>query len=170
MNMGTKSLLFGAHQFILHPLYLAYSWTFLYGFPLRPQLWVAFFVHDLGYWGKPNMDGYEGTTHPELGADIMGFLFGLEWRLFTLCHSRNYARKLGYVPSRLCVADKLIPCIQPRWLYLFCTRLTGEITEYVDSSLGKLAFHDETSWLEAFCEHMWEYCRINRDLALKEPS
>jgi hypothetical protein len=36
---------------------------------------VAFFVHDLGYFGKPNMDGEEGETHPYLGAKIMHFLF-----------------------------------------------------------------------------------------------
>jgi hypothetical protein len=26
----------------------------------QPALWIAFFVHDLGYLGKPNMDGPEG--------------------------------------------------------------------------------------------------------------
>lgn len=75
MKLGTKSVLFGAHQFLLHPLMLAAAWWKLYGFPFDPRLWVAFFVHDLGYLGKPNMDGPEGKAHPELGARIMSALF-----------------------------------------------------------------------------------------------
>lgn len=75
MKIGTKSVLFGAHQFLLHPLFVAVAWWRLYGFPWDPRLWVAFFVHDLGYWGKPNMDGPEGEEHPWLGARIMGRLF-----------------------------------------------------------------------------------------------
>jgi len=41
--------------------FVAWGWWTLYGFPFDPRLWVAFFVHDLGYIGKPNMDGPEGT-------------------------------------------------------------------------------------------------------------
>lgn len=75
MKIGTKSILFGAHQFLLHPVFVAWAWIQLYGFPWDPRIWIAFFVHDLGYLGKPNMDGAEGETHVELGARIMHFLF-----------------------------------------------------------------------------------------------
>lgn len=75
MKIGTKSVLFGAHCFIIHPWFVAYSWYKLYGFPKDIRLWVAFFVHDLGYWGMPNMDGDEGERHPYGGALIMNFLF-----------------------------------------------------------------------------------------------
>ncbi len=71
MKIGTKSVLFGAHAFWLHPFLLAYAWTKLFGFPLDPRLWWAFFVHDLGYIGKPNMDGEEGESHPVTGAELM---------------------------------------------------------------------------------------------------
>lgn len=71
MKVGTKSVLFGAHCFLLHPWFVARAWWKLYGFPFDPRLWVAFFVHDLGYWGKPNMDGPEGEEHPRLGAAIL---------------------------------------------------------------------------------------------------
>jgi|WetSurMetagenome_2_1015567.scaffolds.fasta_scaffold00003_170 hypothetical protein len=71
MKIGTKSILFGAHCFLIHPLFVLLAWWKLYGFPWDPRLWIAFFVHDLGYWGKPNMDGPEGETHPDLGAKIM---------------------------------------------------------------------------------------------------
>ena len=65
MRIGTKSLLFGAHQFVLHPFFLAIAWRKLYGsFPTDPRIWLAFVVHDWGYWGCPNMDGDEGKLHP----------------------------------------------------------------------------------------------------------
>lgn len=79
MKTGTKSILYGAHCFLLHPFFVAAAWIKLYGFPWDPRVWVAFFVHDLGYWGKPNMDGTEGETHPELGAKIMHLFDGWDY-------------------------------------------------------------------------------------------
>lgn len=78
MSVGTRSVLFGAHCWFIHPFFVFAGWWKLYGFPRDPRLWVAFFVHDIGYWGKINMDGREGETHPVLGARIMGWLF--DWR------------------------------------------------------------------------------------------
>lgn len=130
MRIGTKSLLFGAHQFLIHPLFVALAWFKLFGVPRRPELWVAFFVHDLGYWGKPNMDGEEGESHPLLGARIMTWLFGAEWGEFTMLHSRYWAQRLGKKPSDLCYADKLATCLTPWWLYVPFVRLTGEVREY----------------------------------------
>lgn len=75
MKVGTKSVLFGAHCWFIHPWFVAAAWMRLYGFPVDPRLWVAFFVHDLGYWGKPNMDGPEGEAHVEWGANVMHRLF-----------------------------------------------------------------------------------------------
>lgn len=153
MRIGTKSILFGAHQFLIHPWFVAWAWWKLYGFPFDPRLWVAFFVHDLGYWGKPNMDGPEGETHVELGAKIMHFLFDPRykvdtpyedidsriadwahchrWRDFCLYHSRFYAKRDGRPFSRLCVADKLAIVLTPAWLYLPMATATGEISEYM---------------------------------------
>lgn len=82
MKVGTKSILFGAHCFFLHPIFVAIAYTKLYGFPFDPRLWIAFFVHDLGYWGKPNMDGPEGETHVELGAKIMHIFDGYDYCFF----------------------------------------------------------------------------------------
>lgn len=75
MNIGTKSVLYGAHCWFIHPWFVARAWWRLYGFPWDPRLWVAFFVHDLGYWGKPNTDGPEGEWHAAWGAGVMGWLF-----------------------------------------------------------------------------------------------
>lgn len=56
MKVGTKSVLFGVHFFLWHPILVFIGWWKLYSFPCDPRLWVAFIVHDLGYLGKPNMD------------------------------------------------------------------------------------------------------------------
>ena len=86
MKVGTKSLLFGAHNIFIHPFLVFIAWWRLYGFPADPRLWVAFIVHDWGYLGKPNMDGPEGETHVELGARIMR-IFGRRWEEFTVSYT-----------------------------------------------------------------------------------
>lgn len=132
MKIGTKSVLFGAHQFLLHPLFVAIAWWKLYGFTWNIRYWIAFFVHDLGYFGKPNMDGPEGEKHVEFGAKFMTKLFGPMWGDFCLYHSRFYAKKHKTHFSPLCVADKLSFIITPRWLYTILGRLSGEIYEYME--------------------------------------
>ena len=130
MRIGTKSVLFGAHCFFLHPWFVAMGWWKLYGFPFDPRLWCAFFLHDIGYLGKPNMDGPEGERHVEFGAWLMSILFDRRehrrivtplmmrspfgravflgyWGQLCLFHSRYYAKLVGGEPSRLCFADKL---------------------------------------------------------------
>ena len=161
MNVGTKSVLFGAHCFFLHPWFVAFAWWKLYGFPFDPRLWVAFFAHDLGYIGKPNMDGPEGETHPQLGAKIMS-VFGEDWRLFSLLHSRYYSKALGLPFSRLCLADKMSFNHTPRWLYLPMVTATGEIKEYLkmartaDSNHWKGADYSKNVklWHAELCTYM----------------
>lgn len=113
MKVGTKSILFGVHCFFIHPIFVFIAWWKLYGFPIDPRLWIAIIVHDIGYIGKPNMDGTEGETHVELGAKVMSFLFGQKWGDFTKYHSRFYAKKDGAKPSKLCIADKYAMCLEP---------------------------------------------------------
>lgn len=71
MKMGTKSLLFGAHQFLIHPLFVALAWWKLYGFPKDWRLWVAFYLHDIGYFGCEKMDDEKGEEHPITGAALV---------------------------------------------------------------------------------------------------
>jgi len=131
MRIGTKSILFGAHQFIIHPIFVFLAWRQLYGFPTDPRLWLAFILHDLGYFGLPNMDGPEGETHVEWAANLMGKWFGLEWYELCLYHSRFYAKKHHKPVSRLCLADKLAFVLTPKQLYLPLVKLTGEVEEYM---------------------------------------
>jgi hypothetical protein len=163
MRVGTKSVLFGAHCFCLHPWFVALAWWQLYGFPFDPRLWVAFMVHDMGYIGKPNMDGHEGETHPRLGARIMALLFDWsgrsfrfsdggpigKWGLFALLHSRYYAKSLGCQPSRLCVADKLAIALTPAWLYLPMVTATGEVREYMAHAQHRIKGNEKISADEA---------------------
>lgn len=131
ISVGTKSVLFGVHCFFIHPFFVAWAWIKLYGFPWHPLIWISFFVHDLGYLGKPNMDGPEGEEHVHYGAWIMGLLGGMKWHLFTLCHSRFTAKEMGLEPSALCFADKFSFCVTPRWLYIIQATLSGEVWEYM---------------------------------------
>jgi hypothetical protein len=153
LNVGAKSVLFGAHQFLLHPLFVAAAWTKLYGFPRDPRLWVAFFVHDLGYLFCKDMDGQDGEQHPFFGARLMTHLFDsgqLEpykrgqryiflgrWGEFSLFHSRFLAKHSGHPYSKLCVADKFATTLEPWWLYLPRVIATGEIKEYMAKASGR---------------------------------
>ena len=138
LKIGARSVLFGAHQFLLHPLFLALAWTKLYGFPFDPRLWAAFFLHDVGYIGLENMDGTEGEVHPALGGKIMAALFGQQWGDFTKYHSRSFAHLDQKQPSRLCAADKLATVLVPKRLYLTLIHLSGEVDEYLASFRGSL--------------------------------
>lgn len=165
MKVGTKSVLFGAHQFLIHPIIVARAWSRLYGFPIDHRLWVAFFVHDVGYIGKPNMDGDEGETHVETGAKIMGKLFGKEWHDFTLNHSRFYAKKNNTKISRLCVADKYAMVLTPTWLFVALTTLSGERSEYFShekyKDLSKDSYH---AWYEDAKKYFVKWVDENKEI------
>lgn len=193
MKIGTKSVLFGAHCFFLHPFFVFAAWWKLYGFPYDPRLWVAFFVHDLGYIGKPNMDGEEGELHPHFGANIMHLLFDwpkktifkgyvtitepcFKWHDFTLYHSRFLAKKNGAHFSKLCVADKLAIALTPYWLYLPMVNLTGEINEYMKLSKAREAGGEQKNanmeidqssqkkWYLSIQQYMTKWVEEHKDL------
>jgi len=176
MKIGTRSVLYGAHCFFLHPWFVAAAWWKLFGFPWDPRLWVAFFVHDLGYFGKPNMDGPEGESHPEFGAKLMGRVFDRDrfgigdlaryrWYDFCLLHSRYYAKREGRPFSRLCLADKLSIALTPAWLYLPMVKATGEIREYLkmarfaDTQAGHFKAGDYSADISAWYAELQRYMR-----------
>lgn len=75
MKIGTKSVLFGVHCWCIHPFMVWIAWIKLYSWTWSIPTITSFFLHDIGYIGKPNMDGKEGELHVELGAKIMHKLF-----------------------------------------------------------------------------------------------
>lgn len=136
MRRGTKSLLFGVHQFLWHPLTVLLAWGKLYGLPTWREL-VCIFVHDWGYWQCSTMDGADGKMHPNYGADLVYGLFyssgvktAVEMCDLVLLHSRYLAKELGAEPSKLCWADKLSIIYEPWWFYIPRAWLSGELFEY----------------------------------------
>lgn len=152
MKVGTKSLLFGVHQFLWHPFTVWLAWIALYKTLPGWRETICIVVHDWGYWGKANMDGKEGESHPELGARIahrildkvrlrasesVNYFGDSRWHehettYHDLCllHSRHYAKNTSKEPSKLCWADKLSISFEPWWLYLPRAWASGELTEY----------------------------------------
>lgn len=176
LSIGTRSTLYGYHAFYLHWFFVARGWIRLYGWTWDPRHWIAFLVHDLGYFGKPNMDGVEGTTHPRLGAWIMSmfdtpdrqvavrtknwgrvirFNHGTsDWHDFALFHSRHYAALLNRPVSLLCAADKLAITFYPKWLLKFLVESSGEIVEYKELAEAHDGVERTTEeWMEFICGH-----------------
>lgn len=152
MKIGTKSLLFGCHQVLWHPLtvLLAYRklfrrWPNFYGC-------VAIVVHDWGYWGRKDIDGTDGKLHPWSGAQLTGKIvywcerFRGTKKFFAqldaseeacrcLLHSRTIARDNREHPSDICWADKYCIFYEPEWFYLFRTWLSGEDKEFLANAV-----------------------------------
>lgn len=157
MKVGTRSVLFGVHQFVIHPLLVLYAWLIIYrSFPKLAEL-LAILSHDLGYLGMPNMDGKEGSSHPELAAKFWRGRFGEfgnKVAVIILGHSRFHAAANGLPLSRLFKPDKLATALYPIWLYLILANLSGEIKEYMKHYnkglyTGVIATHEQTQtqWL-----------------------
>lgn len=177
LPIGTRSLLFGAHCFWLHPWFVLAAWVKLYGW--RSVSWpllLACVVHDWGYWKLPNMDGPEGELHPYRGASIVSkqvYVFGgsfedaQRWFYFTLYHSRFLAKRNNKSFSRLCVADKFSSALTPAWLYVPMCMATGEIWEYMDSC--ECPHHDPWKWYAELRSFMTSWVEQHRDEQPESP-
>lgn len=130
MKVGTKSLIFGVHQVFIHTYMVIKAWNILYKKRPTVKELLCIIVHDWGYWGKKDMDGSEGSTHPELGAKIAGRLLGPEYRDLCLYHSRDYAKRDGKEPSKLCWADKYSLLLENESFYLMRAKASGELQGY----------------------------------------
>jgi hypothetical protein len=148
MKIGTKSLLFGTHQFLWHPWTVAKAWKLLYNRWPNFDEAVCIFFHDWGYWGCPNMDGFEGKRHPMRGALIAEWIVKRRHRwlrrtartyahfkgccAFTLTalHSTSFAKIHNSDTSILFLPDKASILCEPKWFYLLRARLSGELDEY----------------------------------------
>jgi hypothetical protein len=171
MQPGTRTLLFGSHQLLIHPVMVAYAWWKLYHeLPVDPRLLMTIVVHDWGLWGLPNIDGPEGDLHPALGGRIMD-RFGKCWGDMARGHSRYYSRHASIPLSKLCAADKLASGAWWPWLYVLLSSLSGEIEEYMrltDRSNGESKYvlydpeypqHDRIAWYREVAAYLrtWAY-------------
>lgn len=128
-SVGTRTLIMGYHQVLIHPVLVMVAWTKLYGFTFDVRIWIAALVHDLGYAGKKDTDGESGNAHPRLGGRIMDILFGKDWGDFARGHSAGYCADNGLEMSRLYVADKLAGALLPVKWHVVLLTLSGEIGE-----------------------------------------
>ncbi len=139
MKIGTKSLLFGLHQFAIHPTFVTLGWIKLYHQLPTPKEQICIIIHDWGYWGKPNIDGIEGEEHPEWAAkwaerhlDTYNEYIGKHSSYYSyLClfHSSSYAKYCGHVVSSLYGPDKYGCALMPVWLMTLLGWLSGETNE-----------------------------------------
>lgn len=158
MRVGTRSVLFGSHQFILHPIMVAIGWRMTYGFwPKGWRTWIAIAVHDWGYWGLGDMDGRRGKLHPLWAAERLANWYAPKptlaehgtpafwrkldanvfWFWFLAAHSRYAAKALGWEPSPLMLPDKLATALLPVPVYAALMWLSGEHREYIDYARSK---------------------------------
>lgn len=135
MTLGTKSLLFGAH-WPPHIGMIALAWKWLYGSWPNPKEFLAICLHDIGYLGVKEMDGDDGTKHPELGAGIADIVLGKPYGDLIRGHSKGYAELIGVPLSKLYGPDKLSHAFEFVAFYTFRTRLTGELQQYKDVHHG----------------------------------
>lgn len=138
ISVGTKSVLFGVHQFLWHPITVALAFRKVHR--RMPTWWeaVGIVCHDLGYWGCTDMDGSSGLSHPRAGANLAyNFVCWFSDRraydvyFFCLNHSSNFARLNGQPTSALYLPDKVSILFDPAWFYMLRGWLSGELDEYV---------------------------------------
>lgn len=169
MRIGTRSLLLGSHNIILHPIMVAIGWRVHYGFwPKGWRTWIAIIVHDWGYWGRPDLDGPSGKIHPAPAAIWCSNKFGCNktelrgfWFWFVGGHSRHFATMMGREPSPLMIPDKLATALLPRWLYALQVWMSGEYKEYV--AYAHAVGHTEVpsdpwgyaGWLQSHWRERW---------------
>ena len=172
LSRGTKSLLWGTHCMLWHPLIVAYCYWKIYGFPWNPKLWACFYLHDIGYFGCSTMDGEnDGKWHPIRGSYLIGNLFGIQWQLYCLFHSRAMQKQYNeffssseyfksLLPktkiSKLCIADKLAVKYTP----LFCFN-KDELKEYMDDC----GCTDKKEWKILISKWAEDFVNTNKDSA-----
>ena len=122
MTEGTKSYLFGCHQFFMHPIIVTVAWIRLYKRP--PRLWelVCIFLHDIGHIGKDYLSNYEEKkNHWWLGSAIAFKLFG--WKGDNLV--AGHTSQSSYPRSKLFYADKYSRIISPIWWLRLSDKVEG---------------------------------------------
>lgn len=170
MKVGTKSLLFGIHQFIWHPIVVAKAWRYLYDERPTWREMICIIIHDWGYWGKRDLDHIDGATHPALGGKIADRLFGPKYGDLCRGHSRTYSKMVNMKPSKLCWADKLSFCFEPKWFYMFRIKMSGELDEIICVSIQNGLMNPDSpidEWYENFYTYILEQPEIKKLLDKK---
>lgn len=129
MRIGTRSLIFGLHSFFVHPILMLAIFKKVVGRRADFVEIVCILIHDIGYFGKPNMDGVEGNLHPYAGAKLARFLFGDRgWRL-CVGHNDEVREVEGLPRSVIYAVDKYFYVVIPVWLQKALGIMSGEYKE-----------------------------------------
>lgn len=161
MQTGTKSLLLGGHQFIIHPIIVAYCYIKLYGFPWNPCVWLAIILHDIGYFGQCYMDDESGKEHPWMAAKIFSWLYMYKTANFSLFHSRYMCESIGKPISKLGVADKMAVIYTP--VSLYCDE---ELAEYMkQDGFSEVIPQWVKQWKYAVDYKCKQFIELNKDSA-----
>jgi hypothetical protein len=169
MKMGTKSLLFGVHQFIWHPVLVTISWIILYKeLPSFKEL-VCIFIHDWGYWGVEEMKDEKGDLHPWKGAEIAFKLFGEPYRELVLGHSTFFCKRFNWKASKLMAADKYWHLLVPLWVYKLMSIPSGEFAYYRSLKSARQVADSKVSDIEWWI-NLQKTCleKINGSYVIKE--
>lgn len=155
MKQGTKSFLFGAHQFIVHPLFIIIAWCkYYHHFPKFWQL-VCIFIHDIGLIGNDYLIGDNKRGHWKRGAILAQTLFymlysynhldeSLDLKAFYLV--AGHTDESGYSRSKLFIPDKICYLYIPMWWLHWCTFLEG--------FNGKYSLVPAEKWVEMVRDNM----------------
>lgn len=112
VSEGTRSLLIGCHQFIMHPIQVVRAWRWWFGKWPRPWQVACIFLHDIGLAGRQYLsDPKAKNGHWGLGAEVARKLFGE--RGFLLC--AGHTPESWHPRSDLWYADKASWLLAPVW-------------------------------------------------------
>lgn len=112
MTEGTRSVLFGSHNPLMHGYCVLKAWRHLYKCNPEPWELVCILVHDLGHIGLNYLsDPLQKNAHWVMGAVIARWLCGEKG--FKLC--AGHTNKSGYLLSALKLADKYSWVVAPLW-------------------------------------------------------
>ncbi len=112
MTEGTRSYLYGCHQFFMHPLMVTLAWKRLYGRMPRPWQLGCILLHDIGHIGRDYLTYYsEKRKHWILGARIAKKLFGEKGYALVASHTGQS----GFPRSELYYSDKYSWILSPIW-------------------------------------------------------
>jgi len=123
MTEGTRSLFFGCHQFLLHPLWVIIAWRLEY--KTFPKWWeiICIFLHDIGICQRQYLsDDRAKVGHWRLGSDLSGEIVGrlTNWRgemwykAVCLC-AGHCPEESTFSESKLSRADKRSWLVAPMW-------------------------------------------------------
>jgi len=139
VRIGTKMLLFGSHNIIVHSFFTLLGWIVFFRSLPSIKEFVCIVLHDIGYWGCEKIDGGDGDEHPYRGALIAARLFGNKYYDLCIFHSATIARFHDRHVSKLYYADKMGWLLMPNWLLYFFVRVSGEIEFYKEYKMHRIA-------------------------------